>query len=116
MSTRKGGTMRMSRLFVLGAVLIGLFLMHGAPTSMEFGCHDGMAKGGISVEKSMGPMTCVGTIVRDVVELAAPGLVGFFLLEALLMLVSLASVPRFGGRGPPRSGRDVLLDVCIART
>lgn len=134
--TRVPGT---SRLLVLCAVLCGLFLMHGAPTSAAEGCHDAMAMsaaapasmttayGHFAVRDEQGSAhvgaaapapdgeSCVFTHARDRVLplLMALGLV-------LLTLGALAghrtAVRGPARRGPPFAGRELLLQVCVART
>ncbi|MET9663028.1 hypothetical protein [Streptomyces sp. NPDC006510] len=128
-----------SRLLVLCAVLLGLFLMHGAPASAAEGCHDAMAvtaAAPVSMTTGAGhsamrgehgsahaaaavPETngesCVFTHVRDRVLplLMALGLV----LLAVRALAGRGTAVRGPARrGPPFAGRDLLLQVCIART
>ncbi|MFB6813511.1 hypothetical protein ACFCV8_03060 [Streptomyces sp. NPDC056347] len=127
-----------SRLFVLCAVLFGLFLMHGAPASAVEGCHDARAMaaaapgaaqpgghaamaaedGADRVAAAMpvaGGESCVFTQSRDRVLplLMALGLV---LLTAGVLTGRRAAVRGPARRGPPRAGRQLLLQVCVART
>lgn len=134
--TRTPGT---SRLFVLCAVLCGLFLMHGAPASAAEGCHDAMtmsaaapasmttAYGHFAVRGEEGsahlgavvPATdgesCVFTHTRDQVLplLMALGLV---LLAVRALTAHRTAVRGPARRGPPFAGRELLLQVCVART
>ena len=134
--TRTPGT---SRLLVLCAVLLGLFLMHGAPTSAADGCHDAMAvtasapgpmqasAGHLAVRGEHGPAravdtmsamngeSCVFTHARDRVLplLMALGLV---LLAVPALTGRRAAVRGPARRGPPFAGRELLLQVCVART
>ncbi len=134
--TRTPGT---SRLLVLCAVLLGLFLMHGAPTSAADGCHDAMAvtasapgsmqasAGHFAVRGEHGPAraldtmsamngeSCVFTHARDRVLplLMALGLV---LLAVRALTGRRAAVRGPARRGPPFAGRELLLQVCVART
>lgn len=126
-----------SRLLVLCAVLCGLFLMHGAPASAAEGCHDATAvTAPVSMTTTAGhpavrgehdparvaaarPATdgesCVFTHARDRVLplLMALGLV---LLAVRALAGRRTAVRGPARRGPPFAGRDLLLQVCIART
>ncbi|MFE9535037.1 hypothetical protein [Streptomyces sp. NPDC006691] len=139
-----GGRVRrveLSRLLVLCAVLFGLFAMHGAPASAASGCHGDFATAApMGTPMSMGhtnmwgehmgvraasvtpPMSgelCVSTPARDRLPAAAAGLLA---LLGLVVLVGwgLAGCPRAplaaARRGPPLHGRELLLQVCVART
>ncbi|WP_020140641.1 hypothetical protein [Streptomyces sp. 351MFTsu5.1] len=62
---------------------------------------------------------CVSTPAHERIPLPAPGLIDVAGAAALTpwMLTRLrAAASRTGRRGPPDSGRDLLLQVCIART
>jgi hypothetical protein len=145
---RRRGT---TRLLALYAVLLGLFLMHGAPASAAEGCHGAMSAAasmpenhhtaemtstppaaGVSATSStallsgaphastsaMDGTMCVSTPARDRVPLPMSGLVA---VVAVLAAGFLGSRPlalgRTGRRGPPPlGGRNLLLQVCIART
>ncbi|KOU42891.1 hypothetical protein [Streptomyces sp. WM6378] len=129
----------LSRLLVLCAVLFGLFAMHGAPANAAAGCHGEMAEPA-PVTVPMKPMNtghadvrgqqhaapvvsgmsgelCVSTPARERLPLAAAGL-----LAVLGLVVLVVSGLRRTGlfaearRGPPLSGRGLLLQVCVART
>ncbi|MGW2181336.1 hypothetical protein ACWCXX_25200 [Streptomyces sp. NPDC001732] len=132
-----------SRLLVLCAVLCGLFLMHGAPVAAAGGCHDAMTTlpersaplsavpmamaGHATVQHGddalrvaaapspAGGESCVFTHVRDRVLplLLALGLV---VLAVRGVAGHRAAVRGPARRGPPFGGRDLLLQVCIART
>ncbi|MEU2672995.1 hypothetical protein ABZ622_29880 [Streptomyces sp. NPDC007164] len=134
--TRAPGT---SRLLVLCAVLLGLFLMHGAPASAADGCHDAMAvtasapgsvpvsaghfaergeHGPVRASDAMSAMngeSCVFTHARDRVLplLTALGLV---LLAVPVLTGRRTAVRGPARRGPPFAGRELLLQVCVART
>lgn len=132
------------RLLVLCAVLLGLFLMHGAPATAAEGCHGTMsaapmpaghdaavAASGHSVpmahpggnqQAGASPTAhgamCVSTPARDRTQLPIGGMAS---VVAVLTAISLAGRPRIlgrtGRRGPPPTpGRSLLLQVCIART
>ncbi|MFE3941992.1 hypothetical protein ACFXPV_08955 [Streptomyces sp. NPDC059118] len=131
----------MSRLLVLCAVLFGLFLMHGAPASAAEGCHDATAMttaAPVSVSMTTtadhstmrgehsparaaaaGSATdgesCVFTHARDRVLplLMALGLV---LLAVRELAGHRTAVRGPARRGPPSAGRELLLQVCVART
>ncbi|WP_326769705.1 hypothetical protein OG978_38780 [Streptomyces sp. NBC_01591] len=124
---------------MLCAVLLGLFLMHGAPASAAEGCHDAMAvtaaapvsmtadaghpamrgeHGSAHAAAAMPAMdgaSCIFTHARDRVLplLMALGLV---LLAVGALAGRRAAVRGPARRGPPFAGRELLLQVCIART
>jgi hypothetical protein len=126
-------------MLVLGAVLAGLFLMHGAPASAAAGCHDAMtvtaaapgpaATGAghsamrgehdparaADAMSAMNGESCVFTHARDRVLplLMALGLV---LLAIRGLTRRRTAVRGPARRGPPFAGRKLLLQVCIART
>ncbi|MFD0339778.1 hypothetical protein ACFVH0_13945 [Streptomyces sp. NPDC127117] len=128
-----------SRMLLLCAVLLGLFLMHGAPASAADGCHDAMAvtaappgptavsaghsamrgeHAPVRVADAMSAMngeSCVFTHARDRVLplLMALGLV---LLAVRGLTGRRTAVRGPARRGPPFAGRELLLRVCIART
>ncbi|WP_328891994.1 hypothetical protein [Streptomyces sp. NBC_00316] len=139
--TRRRGV---ARLLALCAVLLGLFLMHGAPATAAGGCHGEMtapaamheAPTAVAMESMTPPVMahsgaqqaadtaamhgalCVSTPARDKTPLPIGGLVA---VAAILAAGYLAGRPwalgRTGRRGPPPSGgRSLLLQVCIART
>ncbi|MFF1912621.1 hypothetical protein ACFVYE_13460 [Streptomyces sp. NPDC058239] len=136
---RRARTPGVSRLLVLCAVLCGLFLMHGAPASAAEGCHGAMAvpsdaamsmttgaghtaltdeHGTAHAAATMPGMTgesCVSTHARDrlLPLLMALGLV---VLAVWVLGRRRTAVRGPARRGPPFAGRDLLLQVCIART
>jgi hypothetical protein len=134
-----------ARLLVLCAVLLGLFLMHGAPAGATGGCH-GMVEAPASTqhahEAPMAPQTsvgvalpgavqvgvadgtgspgalCVSTPARDRIAVPAASLVAAVALAGLLAWSITGrrwSRARGSRRGPP-DGRGLLLQVCVART
>lgn len=137
---RRPGT---ARLFAVLAVLVGMFLMHGAPTAAMGDCHNSMAltvpgahpmdataqtAAGASVQiqgqsetagGSQGT-SCVTTPIRGHLTLPAVPVLAYAVLVALAVLIGTG---RLGGarstrrRGPPPTdGRQILLQVCISRT
>ncbi|MFF2327247.1 MULTISPECIES: hypothetical protein [unclassified Streptomyces] len=128
-----------SRLLVLCALLGGLFLMHGAPASAAEGCHGAMAMtshapvsmttgGGhravpdeqgaaraAAVMPGMKGDSCVSTPARDrlLPLLMALGLV---VLAARVSAMRRTTVHGPARRGPPFAGRELLVQVCVART
>ena len=132
-----------ARLLAVLAVLVGMFLMHGAPTTAMGDCHDAMALTlpGIRPMAATVPMaaspaaqaqqpndtatgsqgtSCVSTPTRDHRTLPTAPLMAFAVLVALTMLIGtgrLCGGPAARRRGPPPTGgRQLLLKVCIART
>jgi hypothetical protein len=122
----------LTRVAVLGAVLCGLFLMHGATGAASGGCHDpgpampgmpavhaattshaaaGSAEG--STDHRAGAL-CVATPVRPD---AGSTTVAFVVLGAAS---ALWTVPPVGGgrsrRRAPPGGRALLARVCVSRT
>ncbi|MFC1417730.1 hypothetical protein [Streptacidiphilus cavernicola] len=140
-TARRTGT---ARLLAVLAVLVGMFLMHGAPTSAMGGCHDALT---LTLPAAAHPMAaanpmdaahpaaqvqgqsaagtdamsglCLSTGTRDHQFLASPALAA---LTALVLFTGLLGpgtprqAGRAGRRGPPGGGRQILLRVCIART
>ncbi|MFG2525886.1 hypothetical protein [Streptomyces sp. NPDC048527] len=130
-----------ARLLALCAVLLGLFLMHGAPATAAQGCHGAMSAppgmhedphamqsptapvlthpGGqqASGSAAMDGTTCVSTPARDTTPLTTPGLLAVAAVLAALFLAGPTLAPgRTERRGPPPpGGRSLLLQVCIAR-
>ncbi|WP_055588149.1 hypothetical protein [Peterkaempfera griseoplana] len=135
-----------ARLGFVWLLLLGLFLMHGSPAAAATGCHgsapaavsaamadDGAADaaaehahaadrpGAVVADASGGRhasgVLCVSTPARD--HLALPlGLVAITVAVGIVAVL-VGAVPRVGGatrRGPPRAGRRLLAQVCIART
>ncbi|MFJ9680702.1 hypothetical protein ACIRP2_22010 [Streptomyces sp. NPDC101194] len=139
MDRRRACTPGASRLLVLCAVLCGLFLMHGAPASAAEGCHGApvaasdmhmsMTTGAArtAVPDEHGPAhagavtpgtsgeSCVFTHARDrlLPLLMALGLVALALSMPGGRRTAVRGPAR---RGPPLAGRDLLLQVCVART
>ncbi|MEU8033476.1 hypothetical protein AB0C13_33440 [Streptomyces sp. NPDC049099] len=135
-----------ARLLAVCAVLFGLFLMHGAPAAAAEGCHGvmsaaspmpsghdtaalltlhaptghgpGPAVRAVDVSRMPGVL-CVSTPAHEWTPLPAPGLltVAGAAVLALWTLTRLrATADGRGRRGPPDGGRELLLQVCIART
>ncbi|MER5686202.1 hypothetical protein [Streptomyces sp. NPDC002205] len=128
-----------SRLLVLCAVLLGLFLMHGAPANAAEGCHGSMGTtspmamsaghmdlpsehSGAHVDPvmtGMGGELCVSTPARDRLPLPSVGLLSAVGLVPMVVWGLLGARTGMRGparRGPPFGGRGLLLQVCIART
>ena len=130
---------RVVRPAVLVAVLLGLFLMHGGPAAADGGCHGTMpgtltaprmpasmpahavptahgAKAVARVDRAARGALCVATTSRSGVPL--PPLTTAVLLLAAAVLPPWLR-PAYGDvrhRGPPAGGRDLLHQVCVART
>ncbi|WP_327365458.1 hypothetical protein [Streptomyces sp. NBC_01217] len=143
-----------SQSLVLCAVLLGLFLMHGAPASAAEGCHGATAvTSDLSMSMTasmtsgnghtamvgdhgttraasaddhgtpraaaalpgMNGESCVSTHARDrlLPLLMALGLV---VLAVWALGTRRTAVRGPARRGPPFAGRDLLLQVCVART
>ncbi|WP_330279002.1 hypothetical protein OHO83_08245 [Streptomyces sp. NBC_00569] len=142
MSSGHVGRRGIARLLTVCAVLFGLFLMHGSPASAAEGCHGSMpapapvsvGHDGSSMTMAHAPAThhpgpavqaavmsgalCVAIPVHERIPVAAPGL-----LAVAAVTIAGAWTPAWlralggsGLRGPPTGGRDLLLQVCIART
>lgn len=129
------------RLLMLCTVLLGLLLMHGNPAAAT-GCHDGMPLSAtVSADEPMmlghpaepmpsaavqapgasaGGELCVSTPARGGATLPGADALPAGLLVTVAAVLGLRG--RAGGRladgcrAPPRSGRELLLQVCIART
>ncbi|MFE7045554.1 hypothetical protein ACFU9X_40950 [Streptomyces atratus] len=146
MDRRRTRTPGASRLLVLCAVLCGLFLMHGAPASAAEGCHGKMAMtsdapmptttgaGHTSLTDAHSSLTDAHSTAQAAA--AVPGMNGESCVSThardrllpLLMSLGLVVLAVWGlgrrrtavrgpaRRGPPFAGRDLLLQVCIART
>ncbi|MER5382978.1 hypothetical protein ABT040_22300 [Streptomyces sp. NPDC002688] len=109
---------------------------HGAMPAMSSpmpGGHDSAAatmahapdahQPGLSVRhvdaSGMSGVLCVSTLASKRIPLPAPGLFAVAAIAALAVWMPAglrAAVGRMGRRGPPSGGRDLLLQVCIART
>ncbi|MEU6284486.1 hypothetical protein [Streptomyces sp. NPDC047028] len=132
---------RVVRPAVLVAVLLGLFLMHGGPAAADGGCHGaapgmpvashmpaGTAAHAVRAPEGAGPKAvarvdraargalCVATTPRSGIPLPP-------LTAAVVLLVAAVLLPGTGRaygdvrhRGPPAGGRDLLYQVCVART
>ncbi|MET8451992.1 hypothetical protein [Streptomyces sp. NPDC005209] len=148
MESTRTGRRGIARLSAVCAVLLGLFLMHGAPATAAEGCHgaaplmaaapmtDGHDPAGVttgaSTAHTFGPAVpaadtsgtagtlCVSTPAHERSPLPAPGLlaVAGAGVAALWVLSRLraAAADTTGRRGPPACGRQLLLQVCTART
>ncbi|KUN09208.1 hypothetical protein AQI95_05005 [Streptomyces yokosukanensis] len=147
MDRTRAGRRDIARLLAVCAVLIGVFLMHGAPATAAEGCHDatpamaaapaahghhaapipaaaspvhasGPAVGAAAATGTAGTL-CVSTPAHERFPLPAPGLLAVAGAGALALWVSArlrAAADGTGRRGPPARGRDLLLQVCVART
>ncbi|MDK9494435.1 hypothetical protein QEZ40_000307 [Streptomyces katrae] len=141
-ATRRG----IARLLALCAVLLGLFLMHGAPATAAEGCHGVSAPAPMHADTAAAAMTpaqpapavqmehgrsqhamgasaphgemCVSTPARERMPLPLGGLLTVVAGLTALFLVGRPLTPGWTGRrGPPPSyGRSLLLQVCVART
>ncbi|WP_405783234.1 hypothetical protein [Streptomyces sp. NBC_00859] len=137
---------RTALLLAVCAVLLGLFLMHGAPAAAAGGCHGAMSMDAVmpgghddsamvpsaaipaaahpgpavrsTTESGMRGAVCVSTPARDLTPLRSAGLMGVA-APAAPAARSLPGRPARAGRtcrrGPPISGRSLLLRVCVAR-
>jgi hypothetical protein len=139
------GRRGIARLLAVCAVLFGLFLMHGSPTSAAEGCHGSMpVPAPMPAGHDAPPMTtahapathqpgpalqsagaagmpgvlCVATPAHERIPLPAPGLlaVAAVTVAAAWTPARLRALGGSGLRGPPAGGRDHLLQACIART
>ncbi|WP_328731928.1 hypothetical protein OHT20_17725 [Streptomyces caniferus] len=141
------GRRGIGQLLALCAVLLGLFLMHGAPATAAEGCHGTMsaptaihehdapalASGAPAAMAHPGAVqaqavdaagmehgtSCVSTPARDHNPLLTAGLVAvaaFTTLAAFPLTERPWHLARTRRREPPRGGRSLLLQVCIART
>ncbi|MCQ4081707.1 hypothetical protein NGB36_14090 [Streptomyces sp. RB6PN25] len=141
--TRADRRPQAARLLAVCAVLVGLFLMHGAPSGAAGGCHGSMPVAtmpmanmahmapvahlshAVAVHDEQAPRlspagvhggSCVSTPAHDPVPVGAAG------LSAVVTAAGWAVFgrrPGSGGvrwRGPPMGGRSLLSRVCVART
>ncbi|MFE9968415.1 hypothetical protein [Streptomyces sp. NPDC005525] len=141
-STGQSGRRRgIARLLALCAVLLGLFLMHGAPANAAEGCHgpmsapaalsaehvgtamastpsSGMTHAAAQQASTMAGAMCVSTPARYFTTLPGIGLMAVVAVLAVLPVVGRPmALGHTGRRGPPTpGGRSLLLQVCIART
>jgi hypothetical protein len=112
----------LTRAVLLGAVLAGLFLMHGAPGAASGGCHGGMAVSVTSQHHAMdqpvsGKPTgglCLATPIRSGFDLLPVGVLVSVVTGLLIVAVGFV-VSRPTDRGPP-GGRALLAQVCVSRT
>src|SRR5215472_16906948 len=112
----------LTRAVLLGAVLTGLFLMHGAPGAASGGCHGGMAVSATSHHHAMDQPAsgkqagglCLATSIRSGFDLVPVG-VPVSVAIGLLIMGTRFVVRRSTGRGPP-GGRALLTQVCVSRT
>ncbi|MFG2820996.1 hypothetical protein ACGFX4_16410 [Kitasatospora sp. NPDC048365] len=132
-----------ARLLVVCTLLLGLFLMHGAPLAAG-GCHDDMARAvaapamasphlahpataddaagrgpraAPAAADTRGGSACLSTPAHGRVVLDPPPLLAVLSVALIVgtgMLATTAGTARL--RGPPGSGRRLLLQVCVART
>ncbi|WP_042391724.1 hypothetical protein [Streptacidiphilus carbonis] len=131
---------RGTRLLAICALLLAVFAMHGGPAAAG-GCHGAMpvtsaattpvhavmATSSAELPNGHGPVLvpatagmgslCVSTPVRST-ALHLPSLVWAAALAAMGAVVRRRTRAQAGSRrrGPPGSGRDLLLQVCVART
>ncbi|MFI5877613.1 hypothetical protein ACIBAH_35375 [Streptomyces sp. NPDC051445] len=129
------------RLLALCAVLVGLFLMHGAPATAAGGCHGEMTLPGpmpVPTTVAMASLTspamaqgaqqaadtaathddsCCSTLAPDSIPLSIGGMGAVLtILAATIHSGWPWALGRNRRRGPPPGGRGLLLQVCIART
>jgi len=129
-----------ARVLTAGALLAGLFLMHGLVSGEVTGCSGGIRAMATSVMAPASAMTDAvahadGTPVASVprtgghgeVCVSTParlGLVGLLALASIGLAVLISAAwPRVGevrrecaGRGPPRAGPALLVKLCVSRT
>ncbi|MEU1592622.1 hypothetical protein ABZ468_07100 [Streptomyces sp. NPDC005708] len=143
MGSRRTRGPGIARLSALCAVLVGLFLMHGAPTAAADGCHgqmratlptyDAHASSMASAHampaepddaqaepaddmRSHGDL-CVAIPAQNQIPLPTAPLVAVVTPTVLAAwILQRAWSPGGTGRRGPPGGRDLLLQVCIART
>ncbi|MFE4253364.1 hypothetical protein ACFRU3_28390 [Streptomyces sp. NPDC056910] len=141
---QSGRRQSVARLLALCAVLVGLLLMHGAPANAAEGCHGAMsapaalpakhagtamastsssvmthaAAQQASAMSAMGGTMCVSTPARDATTLPEASLMAVVAVLAVFPVLGRpVALGRTGRRGPPTpGGRNLLLQVCIART
>jgi hypothetical protein len=127
---------------VLVAVLLGLFLMHGGPAAAGGGCHGAMAdlavahpmpaamaahtagpprtspgvKAAAHPQEALRGELCRATTPRPGIPLPPLGAVAFVLPAAVPLPWPRRRPGEARRRGPPGGGRDLLLQVCVART
>jgi hypothetical protein len=134
-----------ARLLALCAVLFGLFLMHGSPATVAGGCHGEVGSapavrhaghgssmtaaaeatqvptGTVEIQAMDGMAghgsLCLATPAQNKIPLPAAPVIALFVFAALAAwaLYRAWNPGGTGRRGPP-GGRDLLLQVCVART
>jgi hypothetical protein len=134
-----------ARLIAVCAVLLGLFLMHGAPATAAEGCHGAMPSATVSMHEGhaaptmtsaalpttaqsaqaaragdgsgMHGVQCVSTPAHERKSLPTAGLYAAVALPAAWFPAGLRAATGWTRRrGPPADGRDLLIQVCVART
>ncbi|MGW1546243.1 hypothetical protein [Streptomyces sp. NPDC002346] len=134
-----------ARLIAVCAVLLGLFLMHGAPATAAEGCHGAMPSVTVPMHDghaaptmaSTAPSTtaqsaqaaragdgsamhgvqCVSTPAHERNPLPTAGLYAAGALPVAWFPAGLRAATGWTRRrGPPAGGRDLLIQVCVART
>ncbi|MGW3654865.1 hypothetical protein ACWD6R_03745 [Streptomyces sp. NPDC005151] len=134
-----------ARLIAVGAVLLGLFLMHGAPAAAAEGCHGAMPSVTVPMHdghaaptmtsaalpttaqsaqaaragdgSGMRGVQCVSTPAHERNPLPTAGLYAAVALPAVWFPAGLRAATGWTRRrGPPAGGRDLLIQVCVART
>ncbi|TXS00677.1 hypothetical protein EAO73_25945 [Streptomyces sp. col6] len=146
MSGGAAGRPGSTRLAAVCVLLLGLFLMHGAPATAAEGCHGAMPSMAASAQQghtasAMAPAQmqdtvhgapvfragdgagmrgalCVSTPAPERNPLPAPALLAFAaaLSAGWASAAWRAAVNGTRRRGPPAGGRDLVTRVCIART
>ncbi|MFE7326920.1 hypothetical protein ACFU8W_18340 [Streptomyces sp. NPDC057565] len=134
-----------ARLVAVCAVLLGLFLMHGAPATAAEGCHGAMPSVTVPMHdghsaptmtstappataqsaqaaragdgSAMHGVQCVSTPAHERNPLPTAGLYAAGALPAAWFPAGLRAATGWTRRrGPPAGGRDLLIQVCVART
>ncbi|MEV5604712.1 hypothetical protein AB0L33_25060 [Streptomyces sp. NPDC052299] len=146
MSGGAAGRRGVARLAAVSALLLGLFLMHGAPATAAEGCHGAMpsavapmpdhhtasamapAETPTTVHGAPAVRAATGAGMRGEMCLSTPAQqrnplpVPALLAVVAAVLAGWASedwrvrIGRLRRRGPPVGGRELLTRVCIART
>ncbi|MER5638390.1 hypothetical protein ABT095_15695 [Kitasatospora sp. NPDC002227] len=137
---------KLTRLYVLCAVLAGLFLMHGSPASAASGCHRTAAAAPTEeptadhaaapahhamADPDPGPgptaapaepghghpgEVCLATPAQHGQPLAQPGTAPYAVEAAARAVDGPARSAADGPRAPPSGGRDVTVRNCVSRT
>ncbi|WUS95287.1 hypothetical protein OHA46_00725 [Streptomyces sp. NBC_00708] len=146
MSGGAAGRRGSARLVAVCVLLLGLFLMHGAPATAAEGCHGAMPSVAAAMHdghtaSAMAPAQmrttvhgapaflagdsagmrgalCLSTPAQERNPLPAPALLAFAaaVLAGWASAAWRAAINGMRWRGPPAGGRDLLTWVCIART